>query len=102
MTARTASDPVSPNLKDALNQLKVTVRELFGSQAHAQLMRAATGSDVNADQSIYQPSNTLTAQTQLRNILSSEEQPPTDSHMNATTANDDDASTPNPPQICRS
>ena len=101
MTARTASDPVSPNLKDAINRLKVTVRELYGSQAHAHLMRAATGSDVNAGQSIYQPSNTLTAQTQLRNILSSEEQPPADSYMNVTTANNDDVSAPSPPQICR-
>ena len=81
MTARTAADPAVPNLKDALTQLTVAVRELVGSQAHAQLMRAATGSDVNTGQSIYQPSKELTAQTQFRNILSSEEQPPADSYI---------------------
>ena len=90
MTTRTAADPASPNLKDALTQLSVAVRELVGSQAHAQLMRAATGSDVNAGQSIYQPSKEPTAQTQSRNILSSEEQPPADSYMNVTTVLDND------------
>jgi len=90
MTTRTAANPASPNLKDALTQLSVAVRELVGSQAHAQLMRAATGSDVNAGQSIYQPSKEPTAQTQSRNILSSEEQPPTDRYMNVTTVLDND------------
>ena len=61
MAARTATDPATPNLKDALTQLTVAVRGLLGSQAHAQLMRAATGSDVNIGQSIYQPSKELTA-----------------------------------------
>ena len=37
MAARTAADPAAPNLKDALTQLTVAVRELVGSQAHAQL-----------------------------------------------------------------
>ena len=88
MTTRTAANPASPNLKDALTQLSMAVRELVGSQAHAKLMRAATGLDVNAGQTIYQPSKEPTAQTQSRNILSSEEQPPTDRYINATTVLD--------------
>ena len=101
MAARTAADPAAPNFKDALTQLAVAVRGLVGSQAQAQLMRAATGSDVNIGQSIYQPSKELTAQTQCRNIRSSEEQLPADGYMNIPTASNDDVSAPSPPQICR-
>ena len=94
MTTRTAANPASPNLKDALTQLSMAVRELVGSQAHAKLMRAATGLDVNAGQAIYQPSKEPTAQTQSRNILSSEAQPPTDRYINATTVLDNDDCVP--------
>ena len=66
MTTRTAANPVSPKLKDALFQLSMAVRELVGPQAHAKLMRTATGSDVNAGQTIYQPSKEPTARTQLQ------------------------------------
>ena len=70
MTTRTAANPVSPKLDDALFQLSMAVRELVGPQAHAKLMRTATGLDVNADQTTYQTPKKPTARTQLSTILS--------------------------------
>ena len=78
------ADPAAPNFKDAFAQLAVAVRGLLGSQAQAQLMRSAAGSDVNIGQSIYQPSEELTARAQCRSIRSFEEQLPADGYMNTS------------------
>ena len=90
MTTRTAANPACPKLQDALFQLSMAVRELVGPQAHAKLMRTATGLDMNAGQTIYQPSKEPTARTQPSNILSPEEQPPTDKYISTTVLDNDD------------